>query len=515
MDDDNLEDVTHPELIFGLVGPIGVNMDDVQASLTEALKQVGYESKLIHITEVLKGLEKTPTDPIVGTVYGKKIDTANSFCRTAENGAALAGIAITEIRSFREKQSQTKKLGKSAKTPAIPKQAYIIRQLKREDEIKLLRNLYGEKFLQISVSLEKDARVQNLVTKLSRDHPTMKHHECETEARKLIEVDEHEDGDDFGQQVGDIFHLGDFFVHAGDKTKLGAKSLHFIRAFFGDNAKSPNPDEFGAFMAASASLRTVDLSRQVGAAITTKSGDIVSLGSNEVPKAGGGNYWIGDDKIERDIERGTEQNSIEKQRIIVDFLQQLSKAGLVNGELDFESADIKAKLNSAAEDALISDITEYGRMTHAEMSAICDAARLGRSLQGTTIFVTTFPCHNCAKHIVATGIDRVVYIEPYPKSKATSSHTDSISIDGASEGKVSFEHFEGISPTRYSDIFRKGKRRKGSIVREWYEGEARPRISQRDNLHVDREDVAALSVLKVFREKQKVAKAKPNTAPTS
>ena len=159
---------------------------------------------------------------------------------------------------------------------------------------------------------------------------------------------------------------------------------------------------------------------------------------------------------------------------------------------------MKQKLNAAVDDALISDITEYGRMTHAEMTAICDAARLGRSLHGTTIFVTTFPCHNCAKHIVAAGIDRVVYIEPYPKSKATSSHNDSISIDGVHNGKVSFEHFEGIAPGRYVDIFRKGKRRKGSKVLEWYEGEPRPRIEQRDNLHVDREDVAAFSVLKTL-----------------
>ncbi|MDN3612645.1 hypothetical protein QWZ16_23945 [Vibrio ostreicida] len=29
--------------------------------------------------------------------------------------------------------------------------------------------------------------------------------------------------------------------------------------------------------------------------------------------------------------------------------------------------------------------------------------------------VRLFPCHNCAKHIVASGIKRVVYVEPYPK----------------------------------------------------------------------------------------------------
>ena len=42
------------------------------------------------------------------------------------------------------------------------------------------------------------------------------------------------------------------------------------------------------------------------------------------------------------------------------------------------------------------------------------------------MFVTTFPCHYCARHIVSAGIDEVQYIEPYPKSQAIGLHRDSI-----------------------------------------------------------------------------------------
>jgi deoxycytidylate deaminase len=56
----------------------------------------------------------------------------------------------------------------------------------------------------------------------------------------------------------------------------------------------------------------------------------------------------------------------------------------------------------------IMDVTEYGRVVHAEMLAVCDAARLGNSIKGTILYVTTFPCHNCTKHILASGIKRVV-----------------------------------------------------------------------------------------------------------
>lgn len=490
------EDATHPELVFGLVGPIGVNMDDVQVRLMEALGQVGYISEVVHITKVLNKYQKAVPGPPKGTEYGQKIDTANAFCSTAENGAALAGLAISEIRNLRAQHQKLATKDSSDLVPAIPKQAYVIRQLKRADEIKLLEDVYGEKFIQVSVSLDKEIRVENLIRKLSRDHPGMKQHECAAEARKLIEVDEHEIGKAFGQQVGDIFHHGDFFIDAREKSEIGTKFLHFIKAFFGENSKSPSRDEFGAYMASAASLRTVDLSRQVGAAILTPCGDIVSLGCNEVPKALGGNYWIGDPDLARDIELGGEQNSIEKQRIIVDFIQHLKAVGFVMTDLDLETDEMKEKLRQAVDDALISDITEYGRMTHAEMTAICDAARLGRPLKGTTIFVTTFPCHNCAKHIIASGIQRVVYVEPYPKSKASSSHVDSISIDVKDNSKVVFEHFEGIAPKRYRDIFQKGKRKKGGEILEWFEGEPRPRVSARDNLHIHREVVAARSVLK-------------------
>jgi deoxycytidylate deaminase len=105
------------------------------------------------------------------------------------------------------------------------------------------------------------------------------------------------------------------------------------------------------------------------------------------------------------------------------------------------------------------DLTEFGRVVHAEMCAICDAARLGRSVKGATLFVTTFPCHNCAKHILAAGIKCVVYIEPYPKSRVDQLHKNEIEIEKKTSGKVSFLPFLGISPVRYRDIFQRGKRK--------------------------------------------------------
>ena len=51
--------------------------------------------------------------------------------------------------------------------------------------------------------------------------------------------------------------------------------------------------------------------------------------------------------------------------------------------------------------------TKYAYVCHAELNAILNND--GGSLKGTTIYVTLFPCHECAKAIVQSGIREVVY----------------------------------------------------------------------------------------------------------
>ena len=50
---------------------------------------------------------------------------------------------------------------------------------------------------------------------------------------------------------------------------------------------------------------------------------------------------------------------------------------------------------------------------HAEQNAICDAARRGVSLEGATVYITHFPCINCAKILSAAGIRCIKYHSDY------------------------------------------------------------------------------------------------------
>lgn len=57
------------------------------------------------------------------------------------------------------------------------------------------------------------------------------------------------------------------------------------------------------------------------------------------------------------------------------------------------------------------------RTVHAEQNAICQAARLGISLQGSTLYCRMTPCRTCAMLIINCGIVRVVAERKYHDGK--------------------------------------------------------------------------------------------------
>ena len=70
--------------------------------------------------------------------------------------------------------------------------------------------------------------------------------------------------------------------------------------------------------------------------------------------------------------------------------------------------------------------------THAEQNAIIQAAKLGVSIDGATLYCTHQPCVICAKMIVNAGIRRVVYRHGYP---------DTFSLEILNEAGVLLERF--------------------------------------------------------------------------
>ncbi|MDD4012244.1 MAG: dCMP deaminase family protein [Sphaerochaetaceae bacterium] len=66
--------------------------------------------------------------------------------------------------------------------------------------------------------------------------------------------------------------------------------------------------------------------------------------------------------------------------------------------------------------------TKYPYVCHAELNAILNS--ISRDLRGCTLYVDLFPCNECAKAIIQSGISRVLYLKnKYPESDSVVAST--------------------------------------------------------------------------------------------
>ena len=420
------------ELFIGIISTVGVDTSNVITYLTDSLNKFNYDVKIINISKgILSKFEdqqykaKSEYDRI--THY---MDLGNQIRKATNDNSILMKGVSSAIFSMRDKEydgsGQPKK-----------RTAYIIKSIKHSDEVEYLRDTYGDAFYLIGVQSSEKNRIDYLhkVKNIAVD-----------KAEQLLKRDADEDIS-HGQHTRDAYQHSDYFIEVKEGISLFNDIQRFIDLLFGEPYITPNFDEYAMFMAYASSLRSADLSRQVGAALA-RNNEIISLGANDCPKFGGGLYWPKfengqylDEDNGRDYKVGYDTNKYQ-QRLLIDTI------------IDTLNLDNREEAFNKIKQAGINDLTEYGRVVHAEMEALLCCARNNISSRNADLYVTTFPCHNCAKHIIAAGINRVVYIEPYPKSKALEMYKNEIEDGNESRGKkVMFEPFIGVGPQRYIDLF--------------------------------------------------------------
>lgn len=479
------------ELVIGLVGAVGTELKQVTGVLEDRLKVFGYTTEKVRLSaDIIPKIVQLNTQDFLDehSRISKLMDAGNQArLETGDNSVLALGVAAKIASSrFPEQNGQRHR----------PRHAYIINSLKHPEEVARLREIYPEGFCLIGVHSDEKRRHEYLV---NSKRLTAK----QAEALMGRDEDEHLP---YGQRTSDTFHLSDAFARIDENhDKLKNSLWRILNVLFGSPYVTPTFDEYAMFMAFAAAVRSADLSRQVGA-VVARDNEIIATGANDCPKYGGGLYWpeyddesheIKDAKDGRDYMRGEDVNKAEQKKIIEDVLQRVGN----------EAADID-KVREALEASRIVDITEYGRMVHAEMEALLSCARNNVSARKATLYCTTFPCHNCAKHVVAAGITRVVYIEPYPKSRAAEFHSDSISL-GFSEknNTVHFEPFVGVGPRRFLDLFSmqlgsgyplQRKDPEGQVL-DWKPGESKLRIQMLPCSYVELE-ISASSMFNEFRK---------------
>jgi deoxycytidylate deaminase len=432
------------ELVIALCGPIGSPLHQVADAIKRKLESdFAYERcSVIKLSETIERLSPVaPGSSRFQRVEGL-IDNGNKL-RQRYGPSVLAELAISEIALDRRK-TQTAK----AEERLVPRRVcHIIDSVKNQSELDILKLVYGDMIFFVGVYSPIPTRVKAL-----RDGGMSL-----AQIYTLIDQDSGEEFD-HGQTVRNTFPQADFFLRVGSDTdsEISTRVERFLHLILGTKVLTPTAWETAMYMAASAAGNSACLSRQVGAALTDAHCEVISVGWNDVPRFGGSLYMSdpendpNGDKDRRCWNRdgGICFNDREK-GLIADLLVK----DLTNAKVIDEGNRAHAALIIAG--SKVKDLIEFSRAVHAEMHAILLGSQMnGGRVKGGKLFCTTYPCHSCARHIVAAGIKEVYYIEPYRKSLAIKLHDDSITEDEAEVTKLRILPYDGVAPARYLRLFR-------------------------------------------------------------
>ena len=471
-----LDSLAANELVFAVVGPVGSGTSMIAKQLETLLAQAHYDAQILKAREVIEPRQTgTANSGIQNSTlpYAQYLQDAGDSLRQQRNDNATVAVGLVQmIRASRaDKQGATLDPGKPVE-PDGKKRAYILDSIRHPEEVALLRRVYQEAFCLVGVYCQHDERLRRLQSVKYTDAG-------EAAIKAFMERDENAP-EAHGQRVADAFHLSDYFVDNTVETPTARAtqiSLYDVPEQLGrlvdilTHARivRPRPSESGMFHAYGAKMQSSCLSRQVGAALMDSTGAVIATGTNEVPRAGGGVYG-GTFSLENDnsdpdqsddfrcfVHNQACTNTRERNQIIDELLESV---------VDVTGTKETEELRSRIRTSRVGQLIEFSRAVHAEMDALLSAARNGISTVGTRLFVTTFPCHSCARHIVAAGVEEVQYIEPYLKSQAIPLHGDAIVTEkeshvspsshqshSANGRTVLFRSFIGVAPRLYRRAF--------------------------------------------------------------
>lgn len=446
-----LKDRLTEELVIALVGPVGSGCSTTAGIISELLgNEYDYKINYYKLSDYIRATDGTDTELFSSAEKVRHLQVEGDKLRNKYGYKYLAAKVIEEIASKRDAEG----LGKTAEGISVTRKlrhVHIIDSIKHPDELLLLKSTYGEIFWTVGVFAPYDVRNQRLTTQGNLDP---------TQVNNIIQRDYSED-EDFGQKVSDVFHRSDFFIRNDqDNTSQLERSIcRFLEVLFGSPVHTPTLDESSMYAAYAEAAKSACLSRAVGASIVSDNGELIGLGRNDVPKYKGGLYT--EDDVDSDHRCHAWQgkgchNDRKKNKLYEQIFSKLKKSDLLSNAATIEEVEKELKNTD------VKSLIEYSRAVHAEMDAITSIARTSKvGVMNGTLYSTTFPCHSCARHIVASGITTVFFIEPYPKSLAIELHSDAVSEkESDKDKKVLFLQYTGIAPKNILKLFSSGAKRK-------------------------------------------------------
>ena len=263
-----------PELIIGLVAPLGTSTTDLTKEIRGSLSRFGYKVVPIKLSELLPTAASAPTGEAEDQRIQRLIEAGNQFCKVNEDAAVVARLAISAIRARRIELIRAD--GDHRPIDEIagrPRTAYVVQSLKRREEVQLLREVYGSQFILIGSQGSVAERTESLLQlNLSSADDAQK----DDIVKKLIDIDADE-REQLGQNVNRTYPQADFFIRNNDRVDINRVFDLLLQ-----KPEAPTIGEYAMYVALASSARSLAASRKVGAAIVVDDA-VVATGYNDVP----------------------------------------------------------------------------------------------------------------------------------------------------------------------------------------------------------------------------------------
>ena len=216
-----------PEIVFGLVGAVGTDLELAAELLTEILRTFGYHvGAPISLSRLLNEVQRPvdlPTRQTAG--YDEYVDArmtaGDELRRDLQRAGALAQMAIHEIVMSRS-ETLEKLHGSSIAQPGNV--AYILRSLKHPEEVEALRKVYGSRFVLIGAHAPRALRTERLSAAIADSYASTDRGKYKDKAERLAYRDEAEEGIDYGQNVRETFPMSDFFLEVTQRHQARGTS---------------------------------------------------------------------------------------------------------------------------------------------------------------------------------------------------------------------------------------------------------------------------------------------------
>ncbi len=400
----------HKQIVLGLTGPFGSGC----STLAKVLKE-DYKFETFCLSDfVRQEWQAQNKDKDIKDTSREELQSVGNKLRYEKGHAVLAKMAYNKAKDEKKLMSQR----------------LVFDSIRNTAEVAFFRKIFPDFFL-IAVDCIEPDRWMRIQESYGRNYQVFK----EDDRR-----DKNEEGIPHGQQVALCVDDADVLIRNDNdpmvrtrvawEQRLSEKMGSYIELFEGQ-LRLPTEGESYMSIAYCASLMSQCFKRQVGTVIIDEMGRVISVGYNDNPpplKPCNEEFFDCFREMYIDELMGELKYCPECGKLLKDF------------KYPYDCPNCKRNLyRMIVRDRALNRCSAL----HAEERAIINAG--ARNLRECTLYVTTFPCFNCAQKILDAGIKTIWYVESYPD-------IDSLQIFERAK-TVTLQKFEGVKARAYFRLF--------------------------------------------------------------